>query len=231
MQKWLKLPPEVQSSGYLTGAGLVAVLGLLRLTPQTALVELGCGRGGYGMAAARASGARLVGIDFSGAALTEARHQAAQLHLDDVEFRLGDLTSTGLPANSADAVLCIDAFHFAEPHSAAAAEIGRLLRPGGRLVLTSWEPVELGDPVLPQRLRHLDLSRELSTAGFVDIDVELRPDWSETERALWEAAVRLDPAGDRAIADLVDEAHALLPVASFLQRVLVTAQAPALTTG
>ena len=232
MREWLELPPEVQSSGYLTGSGLVEVLGLLRLTSQSTLVELGCGRGGYGMAAARASGAGLMGIDFSDAALTEARHRAARLHVDDVvEFRLGDLTSTGLPANSADAVLCIDAFHFAEPHSAAAAELGRLLRPGGRLVLTSWEPAEPGDPVLPERLRYLDLSHELSTAGLVDIDLELRPDWSAAERALWEAAVRLDPAGDPAIADLVDEAHGLLAVASSLRRVLVTARAPALTTG
>jgi SAM-dependent methyltransferase len=232
MQQWLGLPPEVQSSGYLTGSGLVEVLGLLGLASQTTLVELGCGRGGYGMAAARASGARLIGIDFSDAALTEARHQAARLHFDDaVEFRLGDLTSTGLPPNSADAVLCIDAFHFAEPHSAAAAEFGRLLRPGGRLVLTSWEPAEPGHPALPERLRYLDLSHELSTAGFVDIDLEPRPDWSASERALWEAAARLDPAGDPAIADLVDEAHALLAVAPFLRRGLVTARAPALENG
>jgi SAM-dependent methyltransferase len=228
MREWLELPPQVQSNGYLTGPGLVEVLALLRLTSQSTLVELGCGRGGYGMALARESGARLVGIDFSDSALTEARHQAVRQHLDDVvEFRLGDLTSTGLPANSADAVLCIDAFHFAQPHAAAGTEFRRLLRPGGRLVLTSWEPVEPGDPVLPERLRHLDVSHELSTAGFVDIDLELRSDWSAVERALWEAAVRLDPADDPAIADLIEEARELLPVAGSLQRVLVTARAPA----
>lgn len=225
MRGWLDLPPDVQSTGYLTGSGLAEVLDRLALTPQSTLVEVGCGRGGYGMAAARASGARLIGIDFSSAALTAARDQAARLHLDDsVDFRIGDLTATGLPANSADAVLCIDAFHFAHPPSAAAAEFRRLLKPEGRLVLTSWEPVEPGDPVLPERLRHLDVDHELTTAGFVDIDRELRPDWSIVERALWDAAVRLDPAGDPAIADLVEEASALLPLAASLRRVLVTAR-------
>ncbi len=232
MREWLELPAEVQSSGYLTGSGLAVVLDRLRLTAQDTLVELGCGRGGYGMAAARASGARLVGVDFSHAALTAARRRATQLHLDDVvEFRLGDLTSTGLPSDSADGLLCVDAFHFARPPSAAAAECRRLLRPGGRLVLTSWEPVEPGNPVLPERLRHLDVGHELCVAGFIDIESEPHPKWSTVERALWEAAVALDPAGDPAIADLVEEARELLPLATYLRRVLVTARAPAAVAG
>ena len=131
MQQWLSLPPNVQSSGYLTGSGLAEVVQRLRLTPGSTLVELGCGRGGYGMAAARVSGARLVGVDFSEAALTAARRQAGHLQLDDVvEFWTGDLTATRLPTDSADAVLCVDAFHFADPPAAAAAECRRLLRPG-----------------------------------------------------------------------------------------------------
>ena len=48
------------------------------------------------------------------------------------------------------------------------------------------------------------MSDEVPTAGFVDIELQLRPDWLTLERALWEAAVRLDPAGDPAIADLVE---------------------------
>jgi SAM-dependent methyltransferase len=224
MRKWLNLPPDVQSSGYLTGSGLAEVLDRVSLKPQNLLVELGCGRGGYGMAVARASGARLVGVDFSDAALAAARLQAGKLYLDDVaEFRTGDLSSTGLPTGVADAVLCVDAFHFARPPSAAAAECRRLLKPGGRLVITSWEAVEPGDPVLPERLRDLNVGHELSAADFLDIESELRPDWSAVERALWEAAVRLDPAGDPAVADLVEEARELLPVATSLQRVLVTA--------
>ena len=88
-----------------------------------------------------------------------------------------------------------------------------------------------GDPVLPERLRHLKLNQELSTAGLVDIDVETRPDWSKVERALWEAAVGLDPAGDLAIADLAEEARELLPLTTSLRRVLATARTPTTTEG
>ena len=127
MQQWLSLPPNVQSSGYLTGSGLAEVAQRLRLTPGSTLVELGCGRGGYGMAAARVSGARLVGVDFSEAALTAARRQTGHLQLDDVvEFWTGDLTATRLPTDSADAVLCVDAFHFADPPAAQSSSTGRI---------------------------------------------------------------------------------------------------------
>lgn len=171
MQERLNLPPEVQSSGYLTGPGLIEVSARLGLTPGSTLIELGCGRGGYGMAAARTSGAQLVGVDFSPVALTAARQQASRLHFDGgVQFSLGDLTSTGLSASSADAVLCVDAFHFARSTAEAATECRRLLRPGGRLVITSWEPVTPGDPGLPERLRHLDVSHDLAAAGFVDLN-------------------------------------------------------------
>jgi len=230
VRRWLDLPPEVESSGYLSGPGLVEVLDELGLEPGRMLVELGCGRGGYGMVAARASGARLIGVDFSAVAVAAARRQAVHLQLDDVaEFRVGDLTSSGVPSGSAGAVLCVDAFHFARP-PAAAAECRRLLEPGGRLVLTSWEPVALGDPVLPGRLRDLDVGRELAAAGLVDVEVSPRPAWSSVERSLWEAALTLEPAGDPAIADLVEEAEELLPLAPHLRRVLVTARGPA-TTG
>ena len=147
---------------------------------------------------------------------------------DAAAFRLGELTASGLPPSSADALLCVDAFHFARPTAAAAQECRRLLRPGGRLVITCWHPPEAGDPGLPARLRDLDVGRDLETAGLVDVDVQVRPDWSAVEHALWSAATALDPAAEPAVADLVEEAHELLPLAGSLQRVLVTARAPAL---
>ena len=141
MQKALGPPSDVRSSGYLTGSGLAEVVEHLRLSPDDTLVELGCGRGGYGMAVARATGATLVGVDFSEVALAEARRQAAHLRLGDrVAFTAGDLTATGLPTGSADAVVCLDAVQFARPVAAAITECRRLLRPAGRLVLTTWKP-------------------------------------------------------------------------------------------
>lgn len=227
VREQLALPVHLQSSGYLSGPGLVEVAARLDLAPGGTLVELGCGRGGYGMELARVSGAGLVGVDFSPAALTEARRQAARLGLEDrATFELGDLTATRLPGGSADAVLCVDAFHFARPPAAAASECRRLLSPGGKLVVTSWKPVAPGDPLLPERLRHLDVGADLLGAGFVHLQEEVRPNWSAVELALWQAAAELSPDGDPAIAALVEEAGELLPLAGSLLRVLVTARAP-----
>jgi Ohr subfamily peroxiredoxin len=87
------------------------------------LVDLACGRGGYGLEIAARTGARLIGIDFSAEAVRQAREQARRLGVT-ADFRIGDLAATGLDAGSADAVLCVDAIHFAPQPDAAARSGG-----------------------------------------------------------------------------------------------------------
>ncbi len=49
------------------------------MSPGDAVLDLACGRGGYGMEIARRTGARLIGIDFSTAALEAARSRIPPL--------------------------------------------------------------------------------------------------------------------------------------------------------
>ena len=227
VQRCLSLPAEVQSSGYLTGPGLLEVTERLALSSGSTLVELGCGRAGYGMAVVRARGARLIGIDFSAAALGAAGAQAHRLGIEDqVELRTADMVATGLPTGCADGVLSVDALHFARPPKAAAAESLRLLKPGGRFVVTTWQPAVPGSAMLPERLRDLDVRQDLLAVGFEDVVVDHRPEWSRAELALWAAVRALDPDGDPAIEDLVEEAEELQPLAPHLRRLLVSAVAP-----
>jgi len=74
-------------------------------------------------------------------------------------------------------VLCIDAIQFAEQPDAAYREMRRFLAPGGRVVLTCWEPLEAGDERLPSRLRRVDLGAGLAAAGFAEVAVAERPAW------------------------------------------------------
>jgi ubiquinone/menaquinone biosynthesis C-methylase UbiE len=80
------------------------------------VLDLACGRGGYGLEIARRSGARVVGVDFSAVAIGQAQRQAQTLGLADrADFRVGELTRTGLNTASVDAVRIVDSIQFAEP--------------------------------------------------------------------------------------------------------------------
>src|SRR4051794_19680875 len=142
-QRHLGLPPELMSTSALTMTGLRAVAGVLALGPGDVLLDLACGRGGYGLWLARETGATVVGVDFSRVAIEQAAAAAAGFGVDGerAEFRVGELEATGLPGSSVDAVLCVDAVQFAGDIVSALREMRRVLRPGGRVVVTCWEPV------------------------------------------------------------------------------------------
>jgi SAM-dependent methyltransferase len=221
-QRHLGLPPHLLSTSLLGWEGIAEVVAELRLSPGDTLVDLACGRGGYGLEIASRTGARLVGVDFSAEAVRQAREQAAGLGAT-AEFRVGDLAATGLDAGSAAAVLCVDAVQFAEQPEAAYREIHRVLAPGGRAVLTNWEPYGRDDEGVPRRLRTVDLRAGLTAAGFADVEVRERPEWRTRERAMWEEAAALDPGDDPALRSFHDEGVRSLQTFDLLRRVMGTA--------
>ena len=170
------------------------------------------------------TGARLVGIDFSAEAVRQAREQARQLGRT-ADFRVADLAATGLDAGSIDAVLCVDAIQFAEPQDAAYRELRRVLVPGGRIVLTCWEPLHKDDERLPDRLRRVDLDKGLTDAGFDNVEVRGRPAWRARERAMWEEARAVDPGEDAALQSFHDEGVRSLEIFNLVRRVMGTATA------
>ena len=218
--------PAGLDAGVVAAEAIPELIAGLGLKPGGTLLDLACGRGGYGLLIAGETGARLVGVDFSAQALAEARAQATRLGVTDAEFRLGEITASGLRDDSADAVLCTDSIQFPDDPPAAYAEIRRVLRPGGRVALTCWEPVDPGDERLSARLRKVDLAAGLAGAGFTGIAVEDRPAWRARERALWEAADAIDPGDDPALLSFRDEASRSLDHFDLIHRVLAVATAP-----
>jgi ubiquinone/menaquinone biosynthesis C-methylase UbiE len=79
-------------------------------------------------------GIRLTGIEFSPAMLELARRQAERLGLQ-VDLRLGDAQALELPDASFDTVVCTLSLCAIPDHRRAIAEMKRVLRPGGRLLL------------------------------------------------------------------------------------------------
>ena len=119
---------------------LSSLVDALRLPPGATLVDLGCGRGGPGLWLARAMNARLLGIDWSAAAVEYTAERAPHwLSEGRYEMRTGTFTETGLPDDAADAVVSVDALALAQDPAAALAEVRRITAPGGRVAFTAGE--------------------------------------------------------------------------------------------
>lgn len=224
VQRHLDLPPDLLSTSLLPGEGLTEVIAALRLAPGATLLDLACGRGGYGLEVVRRTGVDLIGVDFSAEAVRQATGNAASRGVP-ATFRVGTFDATGLADASVDAIMCVDAIQFAVPVAAAFAEALRILRPGGRFVLTCWEPVDRDDDRVPDRLRLLDLRADLRAAGFLEVTVDDRPAWLEREMAMWREAAALDPGDDGALRSLHDEAVRVLEFPP-TRRVVATATSP-----
>ena len=79
-------------------------------------------------------GVRLTGIDFSSAMLAIARRRASELGVQ-VDLREGDAQALDFPDASFDTVVCTFGLCAIPDYRQAVAEMGRVLRPGGRLLL------------------------------------------------------------------------------------------------
>lgn len=224
---YLGLPAEVGPSNHVPLDGLRAIATALAVSAGERIVDLACGRGGPGMWIARELGARLIGVDFSAEAIRQATERRALFGLESAAtFTVGTLEATGLRDASADAVTCIDAIQFASDAVEAAVEIRRILRPGRRVVLTSWEAVEPGDQLLGPRIRNLDVVGSLTAAGFTDVRCSEPVDWHESGRRMWEAAMALEAGDDPAIASMQAEGQRSLATHDRMRRVMATATAP-----
>ena len=112
------------------------VVGRVGVKPGDHVCDVACGTGNAALRAA-AAGARVVGIDLTPELLEVGRRLAAEAGLD-IEWVIGD--AEALPASDAsfDVVLSTFGCMFAPQHELAARELMRVLRPGGRLAITSW---------------------------------------------------------------------------------------------
>lgn len=137
------------------------------------IADLGCGRGGPGLWVAGVIGVPLIGIDIAESALVRARALAARLGVE-ADFRVGSFEATGLADDSVDAVLSFDAFLFSPDKQAAFVELARVLRPGGRLVMTSWDYHSQPANRPPQVPDHRPLAE---AAGLQVLAYEETKDW------------------------------------------------------
>jgi SAM-dependent methyltransferase len=105
--------------------------------PTGRLIDLGCG-GGHLCDLAALAGFDATGLDVAPGMIEQAeRHRQRQppAHRDRMRFAVGDATATGLPGG-ADAVTALGLIEYLPDDSGFFAEVARLLRPGGVLVVS-----------------------------------------------------------------------------------------------
>src|SRR5262245_53163702 len=120
----------------------------LTLAPGTRVLDVCCGSGASAIPAAQAVGPRgsVLGVDLAANLLALARAKAVARDLRNTEFRTGDMLALDLPDSSFDAVVCVFGIFFVPDMAAAVRELWRLVRPGGRLAITTWGP-RFAEPV------------------------------------------------------------------------------------
>jgi len=106
----------------------------LTLTPGSRVLDLAAGRGATALVLARAYDVDVDGVDLAAANVTLARGAADAADLTDrVRFHVADAERLPFDDATFDAVVCECAFCTFPDKRAAAAELGRVLRPGGRV--------------------------------------------------------------------------------------------------
>jgi SAM-dependent methyltransferase len=124
------------------GVATERMLGLADPQPGERVLELACGAGGLGLAAASrvAPDGEVVLSDVVPEMTAIAADRANVLALGNVSTRVLDLDSIDEPDRSYDVILCREGLMFALDPAAAAREMRRVLRPGGRFVIAVWGP-------------------------------------------------------------------------------------------
>ena len=167
-----------------------------RLRAGMQVLDLGSGTGYPALLGAQTVGPRgsVIGIDLAEQMLAAARRKATTLGLANVTFRTGDVTALPFEADSFDAVTSRFCLMFLPEIPKAAAEISRVLRPGGWVAAAVWAAPDMNpylmtpitvikqfldlpppDPTAPGIFRLAkpgDLAGMLQQAGFTNLSEE-----------------------------------------------------------
>ena len=117
------------------GERLVARAGV---RPGAAVLDVACGTGNVAIPAALAGG-RVTGVDLTPEHFPAARARAAAAGVE-VDWVEGDVEALPFEDDTFDVVLSAFGCMFAPRHAVAAAELARVLRPGGRLGICAFTP-------------------------------------------------------------------------------------------
>ncbi len=169
--EWDRFREELFGDGFY----LWAVLGLI--DPRLTVGDLGCGTGQLTLTVAPYV-KRVIAIDGAREMLDAATRRLSDVQ--NVDLRQGDLESLPLEASELDVAMLSLVLHYSPDPSRALAEVARVLRPGGRLLVVDMQPHERVE--YQQQMGHVwlgfsekQITRLLTGAGFTDVRIRALP--------------------------------------------------------
>jgi ubiquinone/menaquinone biosynthesis C-methylase UbiE len=143
---------QIAASMRESGKALVSKLGI---TEGLQVLDLGCGDGTTAVPAAQL-GADVLGVDIASNLVAAGKARAEELGLANLSFKEGDATDLNeLDDESFDLVISLFGAMFAPKPFDVAKEMGRVTKPGGRIVMGNWIP---NDPTLVAQILKISSS-------------------------------------------------------------------------
>jgi SAM-dependent methyltransferase len=106
--------------------------------PEDVVLDVACGAGNATIPAAKTA-ARTVGLDITPELIEAGKRAAAEAGVE-IEWVEGDAQDLPFDDASFDVALSVFGCMFAPDHAKAAAELARVLKPSGRMVVAAWRP-------------------------------------------------------------------------------------------
>lgn len=133
--------------------GAAEILAGWQISAGSRLLDVACGAGQIAILAARA-GVEVTGVDIATNSLAQARDRAAAEGLA-VQFDEGDAEDLPYPDASFDVVVSLVGAMFAPRPESVAAELVRVCRPGGRILMVNWTPTGFVGHMFKAIARHV----------------------------------------------------------------------------